>query len=194
MSGLPANLVGAQAVGVQALGLLAPPSLVVAAASATALRMSRSGPVAVVVVKAGAGERAPLPMPPPTPAAVRLAAELRGRGHPATATWRLVRSDVQTVAEAGLVLELLDGGSRLPTVVAAGVARTDEVDRLMGRCRPLVLAADDDIGRVVIEAAPGGALPLQLPPAGAAVVVAHAGIAAPPAWVESIDRVLGSND
>lgn len=172
------------------VGLLAPPALVCGAAFATALRLARGGPVLAVVVRPPEPERIPVPMPPPTPAAVRVAARLRGRGHPAMATWRLVRSDVTSLAEAELVLRCVASTVDLPKVLAVAIARTDGCDALLRKCAVLLLASDDEAGHLVAEASRCSGHRLKLESAGPSIALAHAGIAAPPAWVEPIDRAL----
>jgi len=163
-----------------------------AVGAAVALRMVRSGPVGLVLLGEPSERRPFVPMPPPTPAAVRVSSALRAMGHPATAGWRLVRSDVTTVNEAKLILDqLAQAGVR--ATLAVGVARDDEVDALADCCSVRAVADDTEPGHSVILAAAEAdpsLVQLRLAPAGPSIVLAHSGIGSPPAWVEPIDALI----
>jgi hypothetical protein len=160
--------------------------------AAVALRMVRSGPVGLVLLGEPTERRPFVPMPPPTPAAVRVSSALRAMGHPATAGWRLIRSDVTSVNEARLILDqLAEAGVRATLAVA--IARDDEVDELAERCSIRAVADDTEPGHSVILAAAEAdptLAQLRLTPAGASIVLAHSGIGSPPAWVEPIDALM----
>ena len=173
-------------------GLLAPDRIAIAVGSAVALRCARSGPVAVVLLRSGRSHEPVAPAPPPTPSAVRVAGMLRSEGHPATARWRLVRSDVSSAGEAAEVLALLKS-KEVPTVLCVSVRRSEAVQQLLAECIGVAAVAADEAGHTVARAAEAegdGTLALLLPAAGAALVLPRAGIAAPPAWVEPIDQTV----
>jgi hypothetical protein len=174
------------------IAVFARPQVAAAVGAAVALRSARSGPVGLVVLCHNGEPRPFVPMPPPTPAAVRVSAGLRAMGHPATAGWRLVRSEVSSVDEAGLILEQLAEGG-ITATLAVSIARDDAVDALAARCSVRAVADDCEPGHSVacaaVEADPS-LVQLRLTPAGPSIVLAYSGIGAPPGWVESIDALV----
>ena len=177
------------------VGLLATDRLVAAAGAAAALRLSRSGPVAVVVLRDPDTRVAHFPSPPPTPGAARLASLVRSQGHPAAAAWRLVRCFVSGHGEAGLLLDLF-ADMDIPAVLASAAVRSESIEGLLGSCDPILLVADDPAGEAVAGfaaaemAGTGRARVVSLERVGAGSALAHAGIGAPPQWVEPLDSAL----
>jgi hypothetical protein len=178
------------------VGLLATDRLVAAAGAAAALRLSRSGPVALVVLRDPETRVAQFPSPPPTPGAARLASLVRRQGHPAAAAWRLVRCFVSGHEEAGRLLELF-ADMDIPAVLASAAARSESIEGLLGSCDPILLVADDPAGEAVAGFAAAElavaerACVVSLERVGAGSALAHAGIGAPPQWVEPLDSALG---
>ena len=178
------------------IAIFARSHLASAVGASVALRSGRSGPVGLVLL-CDHGERRPfVPMPPPTPAAVRVSAGLRAMGHPATAGWRLVKSEVSTVDEAGLILEhLAEVGVR--ATLAVSISRDDAVDMLTSGCCVRAVADDSEPGLSVAGAAVEAdplLMQLRLAPAGPSIVLAYSGIGAPPAWVDPIDSLIEACD
>ena len=168
------------------IAIFARPQVAGAVGAAVALRMVRSGPVGFRTMAVGRL------MPPPTPAAVRVSSGLRALGHPATAGWRLVRSEVTSVDEAGLILDRF-AEAGVGATLAVSIARSEAVDQLAGRCSARAVADDSEPGNSVISAAAAddpSLLQLRLTPAGPSIVLAYSGIGSPPAWVQPIDAVV----
>ena len=174
------------------IAIFARPQVAGAVGAAVALRMVRSGPVGLVLLGESSERKPFVPMPPPTPAAVRVSSGLRALGHPATAGWRLVRSEVTSVDEAGLILDRF-AEAGVGATLAVSIARSEAVDQLAGRCSARAVADDSEPGNSVISAAAAddpSLLQLRLTPAGPSIVLAYSGIGSPPAWVQPIDAVV----
>ncbi len=88
-------------------------------------------------------------------------------------------------------------GLEVPVVLASAAVRCESVDELLRSCEPLLIVADEPAGESVAgfaategkgEARQGRAVLLER--VGAGCALAHAGIGAPPQWVEPLDDAL----
>ncbi|MCX6390273.1 MAG: hypothetical protein NT122_06550 [Solirubrobacterales bacterium] len=178
------------------IAVLAVDSIASTAGAACALRLTRNGPCGLVTLRPLPPEELRVPTPPPTHGAARVAGQIRNAGHPARASWRMVRCDVADPSEAREVAVLLSelcGG----VIITIGMPRCEEVDQLLASCSRVLVVASSGPAALASKAAvesleqlgvEAGAI--KLDSAGIGGVLAQSGISAPSTWISAIDRFL----
>ena len=178
------------------IAVLAVDSIASTAGAACALRLTRNGPCGLVTLRPLPPEELRVPTPPPTHGAARVAGQIRNAGHPARASWRMVRCDVADPSEAREVAVLLSelcGGA----IITIGMPRCEEVDQLLASCSRVLVVASSGPAALASKAAvesleqlgvEAGAI--KLDSAGIGGVLAQSGISAPSTWISAIDRFL----
>ena len=182
------------------IAVLAVDSIASTAGAACSLRLTRNGPCGLVTLRPLPPEELRVPTPPPTHGAARVAGQIRNAGHPARASWRMVRCEVadpREAREAAVLLAELCGSA----VITIGMPRCEEVDRLLASCSRALVVASGGPAAIASKAAVESLLQLgleasaiELDSAGIGGVLAQSGISAPSNWIRAIDGFLAGEE
>ena len=177
------------------IAVLARGRLVSALGGAVALQAAQHGPAGLVLLRAQETSETEGPLPLPTLACARAARQLRAAGHPARASWRLVRCEVSSLEAARSAMEIISMACIAP-VLAVSMPRGEDVDRLLAECDLVVVGADSPAAAAALSPARaslagvcGEVTALELEPAGIATVLPIAGIGIPPAWRQALEQI-----